>query len=45
MIHATKKLNALLGGALLAMAGLAPLSAHALDIKLGHVLAPSHSWN
>ncbi|MGE8618100.1 MAG: TRAP transporter substrate-binding protein DctP, partial [Achromobacter spanius] len=27
------------------MAGFAPLSAHAMDIKLGHVLAPNHSWN
>src|SRR3546814_6434758 len=33
--------------ALLATAGLALAApaAHALDIKLGHVLAPSHSWN
>lgn len=45
MTHAPKTLRALIGGALVAMAGLAPLSAHALDIKLGHVLAPSHSWN
>ena len=42
---APRALRALLGGALLTVAGLAPLSAHALDIKLGHVLAPSHSWN
>ncbi|MNX57299.1 2,3-diketo-L-gulonate-binding periplasmic protein YiaO precursor [compost metagenome] len=45
MTHAPQTFRALIGGALVAMAGFAPLSAHALDIKLGHVLAPSHSWN
>ncbi len=45
MTTAPQKKPALLAAALLALAGLAPLSAHALDIKLGHVLAPSHSWN
>ncbi|MNX58130.1 2,3-diketo-L-gulonate-binding periplasmic protein YiaO precursor [compost metagenome] len=45
MTFATRKRSSLLGAALLASAALAPLSAHALDIKLGHVLAPSHSWN
>jgi len=38
----TRTLAALLATASLALA--AP-AAHALDIKLGHVLAPSHSWN
>jgi len=45
MTFAHRKLASLLGAALFAGAALAPLSAHALDIKLGHVLAPSHSWN
>jgi len=41
-----KKLRAALGAGLLSMAGLsAAPAAHAMDIKLGHVLAPSHSWN
>ena len=31
--------------ALLGALGLASLPAHALDIKLGHVLAPAHSWH
>lgn len=42
MTFATRKLSSLLGAALLAAA---PFAAHAVDIKLGHVLAPSHSWN
>ncbi|WP_459614293.1 TRAP transporter substrate-binding protein [Bordetella sp. 2513F-2] len=37
--------RALLGATLLTLAGIAPQAAHALDIKLGHVLAPNHSWN
>lgn len=45
MTHAPQTFRALIGGALVAMAGFAPLSAHAMDIKLGHVLAPNHSWN
>ncbi|KGD86790.1 C4-dicarboxylate ABC transporter substrate-binding protein [Achromobacter sp. RTa] len=45
MTTAPQKKQTLLAAALLALAGLAPLSAHALDIKLGHVLAPNHSWN
>ncbi len=45
MTYAHHKKPSLLAAALLTFAGLAPLSAHALDIKLGHVLAPSHSWN
>ena len=45
MTTAPQKKQTLLAAAVLCLAGLAPLSAHALDIKLGHVLAPSHSWN
>lgn len=39
----TRTLTSLFAAAGLALA-VAP-AAHALDIKLGHVLAPSHSWN
>jgi tripartite ATP-independent transporter DctP family solute receptor len=38
----TRTLSALLAGSVLSLAS---LSAQALDIKLGHVLSPGHSWH